>query len=184
MLRTTSLSGDRLNIFRLLKEVKSAKLALSQSLKKVPVLEKKLSWNDKDVLYMFISPHCTGDCPPIKQRPHRTPLHRQAEIHRQVDTMLADDVIEPSQSPWASPVVLARKKDGSFRFCVDYRKLNQATVKDAHPLPRTDVVLDALAGSALFTTLDLTSGYWQVNIDPTAATSVSSVYLADKEARR
>ncbi|KAI8480272.1 hypothetical protein Bbelb_419750 [Branchiostoma belcheri] len=108
----------------------------------------------------------TGDCPPIKQRPHRTPLHRQAEIHRQVDAMLADDVIEPSQSPWASPVVLARKKDGSFRFCVDYRKLNQATVKDAHPLPRTDVVLDALAGSAFFTTLDLTSGYWQVNIDP------------------
>ncbi|KAI8511935.1 hypothetical protein Bbelb_110350 [Branchiostoma belcheri] len=108
----------------------------------------------------------TGDCPPIKQRPHRTPIHRQAEIHRQVDAMLADDVIERSQSPWASPVVLARKKDGSFRFCVDYRKLNQATIKDAHPLPRTDDVIDALSGAAYFTTLDMTSGYWQVDLDP------------------
>ncbi|KAI8507260.1 hypothetical protein Bbelb_146400 [Branchiostoma belcheri] len=108
----------------------------------------------------------THDSQPIKQRPHRMPVHRQAEVQRQVNEMLDAGVVEPSQSPWASPVVLVRKKNGTHRFCVDYRKLNHATVKDAHPLPRTDDTIDALSGSAFFTTLDMTAGYWQVPIHP------------------
>ncbi len=81
-----------------------------------------------------------------------------------VDDMLAQGVIEESQSPWASPFVLVKKKDGNLRFCVDYRQLNRVTKLDVFPLPRIDT-LDLLSGSKYFTTLDLASGYWQVGID-------------------
>ena len=75
-------------------------------------------------------------------------------------------MIQASSSPWASPIVLVRKNDGSTRFCVDFRKVNSLTRKDAYPLPRVDDTLDALEGSQWFTTLDLISGYWQVEVDP------------------
>ena len=81
--------------------------------------------------------------------------------------MLDKGVIEPCQSSCASPVVLVTKKDGSTRFCIDYRKVNEVTCKDAYPLPRIDDTLDALRGSRYFSTLDLYSVYWQVKMDPT-----------------
>jgi len=73
-------------------------------------------------------------------------------------------VIEESYSPWIFPAVLVKKKDGSIRFCVDFRKLNAVTEKDSYPLPRIDDLLDRLSGNSWFTTLDLKSGYWQIKL--------------------
>ncbi|GBO17450.1 Transposon Ty3-I Gag-Pol polyprotein [Araneus ventricosus] len=108
----------------------------------------------------------TGDHPPIKQYPRRLPLARKEEADNLVKEMVDNGIIEESSGPWASPIVLVRKKDGSTRFCVDYRKLNEITKKDSYPLPRIDDTLDALNGSQWFTTLDLKSGYWQIEIRP------------------
>ena len=106
----------------------------------------------------------TGDTAPIKQGVRRMPHSRRAEVHQLLEEMLQQDVIQHSSSPWASPIVLVKKKDGTTRFCVDYRRLNEATRKDAYPLPRINMTLDTLAGSYWFSTLDLLSGYWQVEI--------------------
>ena len=104
----------------------------------------------------------TGNHPPIKQAPRRLAPHRRALVDVEVDKMLESGVIEAAGGPWAAPVVLVKKKDGTMRFCVDYRRLNSITVKDAYPLPRIDDSLDTLAGSEWFSTMDLVSGYWQV----------------------
>ena len=105
---------------------------------------------------------------PTRERPRRTPVGLRAEVDRQVKDLLERGIIEPSNSPWSSPVVLVTKKDGSKRFCVDYRKLNSVTVYDAYPIPRIDDSLDALAGAKWFSTLDLASGYWQIELDEDA----------------
>ncbi len=105
-----------------------------------------------------------GETVPIKQQPRRIPLHQVDVVEEMINDMERDNVIRPSESPWASPVVIVAKKDGSCRFCVDYRKLNAITTKDAYPIPRVDENLDALAGNRWFTSLDMASGYWQVEM--------------------
>ena len=75
--------------------------------------------------------------------------------------MLESDVIRPSSSPWSSPIVLVRKKDGSIRFCVDYRRLNDKTRKDSYPLPNISEILDSLSGAPWFSVVDCPSGFWQ-----------------------
>lgn len=80
--------------------------------------------------------------------------------------MLADDIIEPSHSPWSSPIVLIKKKDGKHRFCIDFRKVNDATHKDAYPLPQIPATLDKLRGARYLSMLDLKNGYWQVPLTP------------------
>ena len=102
---------------------------------------------------------------PIRQPVRRVPLPQRDEIKKFLTEMQEKDIITPSKSPWASPIVLVPKKDGSVRFCFDYRKVNELTHKDAYPIPRVDDTLDTLAGSKCFSTLDLKSGYWQVEVD-------------------
>ena len=106
----------------------------------------------------------TGNSPPIRQPVRRIPAHKREEARHLLQDMLAKGVIQPSCSPWASPIVLVPKKDGSVRFCIDYRKVNAATRRDAYPLPRIDDTLDTLAGAKWFSTLDMVSGYWQVEV--------------------
>ena len=106
----------------------------------------------------------TGSATPIRQPVRQVPKHKQHEAQKLIQRMLDKNIISPSQSPWSSPVILVRKKDGSLRFCVDYRKVNSVTRKDAYPLPRIDDTLNTLAGSSWFTTLDLLSGYWQLEV--------------------
>ena len=79
--------------------------------------------------------------------------------------MLDAGVIRPSNSPWCNAVVLVRKKDGSLRFCIDFRRLNSLTVQDSHPLPRICETLESLAGAAHYTTIDMNLGFWQVPMD-------------------
>lgn len=108
----------------------------------------------------------TRDAVPIRQPPRRVPIHRREQVGEMIKSMQKNRIIVPSESPWSSPVVLAMKKDGSLRFCVDFRRLNDVTVKDAYPLPRIDTILETVAGARYFSTLDLASGYWQVEIAP------------------
>ena len=108
----------------------------------------------------------TQGATPVRQPARRLPFHQRNEVRQMLDQMLQQGVIESAQGPWSSPIVLVKKKDGSTRFCVDFRKLNDLTRKDAQPLPRIDDTLDALSGACWFSTLDLASGYWQVEVDP------------------
>ena len=104
----------------------------------------------------------TGDAPPIKQAPRRVPLAYAEEEKKAIEDLKAKGVIRDSVSPWASPIVLVSKKDGGVRPCVDYRKVNELVKPDGFPLPRIQDCLDAVAGSKLFSTFDLTSGYFQI----------------------
>ena len=101
---------------------------------------------------------------PFKERYRRIPPHQYEEVWKHLQEMLAVGAIQRSTSPWASPVVLVCKKDGSLQFCIDLRKLNNQTIKDAQSLPRIEDSLDCLNGAAIFMSLDLQSGYWQVEM--------------------
>jgi hypothetical protein len=108
----------------------------------------------------------TGDATPIKQRFYRTSYKNQEFIKEEIDRLLKSGLIQPSKSQWTSPVVVVEKKNGKKRLCVDYRKLNSVTKKNNYPLPRIDDMLETLEGSRWFTSLDLASGFWQVELDP------------------
>jgi hypothetical protein len=103
---------------------------------------------------------------PIKQKAYRMSPTENKFIDNEIQRMLEQGIITPSKSPWTSPVVLVAKKNGKTRFCVDYRKLNAITKKDAYPLPRIDEILDSMYNAKWFSSLDLASGYWQVGMDP------------------
>lgn len=99
---------------------------------------------------------------PIKQRYYRVSPVIQKQIDNELEEMLKLGVIEKSNSPWASPIVLVKKKDGSYRFCVDYRKLNAVTEKDSYPLPNVSDTLDKLKDARYLSSLDIKSAYWQI----------------------
>ncbi|BHF70564.1 hypothetical protein SprV_0301361600 [Sparganum proliferum] len=108
----------------------------------------------------------TGDAKPVWQPPRRIPVRYREEVNKMLDELLKAKIIQPSSSPLASPIALVPKKDGSVRLCIDYRRLNAVTVRDPFLLRLFDDTIDALGNAAWFSTLDLKSGYWQVEIHP------------------
>ena len=108
----------------------------------------------------------TGDAQPIALPMRRCAWTERDLIHDEVMKMKKQKVVVESESPWSSPPVLVRKKDGTVRFCIDYRRLNDVTVPDQYPLPRIDDVLDALDEGRFFSVIDLKSGYWQIPMRP------------------
>ncbi|UYV78515.1 hypothetical protein LAZ67_16001841 [Cordylochernes scorpioides] len=123
----------------------------------------------------------TEGAKPIKHKPYRVSAKEREIIKEQIDEMLRDGIIRPSSSPWSFAVILVKKRDGKYRFCVDYRNLNDVTVKDVYPIPRIDEVLDTLQGSKYLSAIDLKSGYWQVEVEEkdkekTAFTTAHGLY--------
>ena len=105
------------------------------------------------------------DSTPFRERYRRIPPQMFDQVKAHLEEMLSMGAIRRSHSPWASAIVLVKKKDGGIRFCIDLRQLNNRTVKDAYTLPRIDESLDCLRGSNWFSSLDLKSGYWQVELE-------------------
>ncbi|UYV77623.1 hypothetical protein LAZ67_15001761 [Cordylochernes scorpioides] len=123
----------------------------------------------------------TEGAKPIKHKPYRVSAKKREIIKEKIDEMLRDGIIRPSSSPWSFPVILVKKREGKYRFCVDYRKLNDVTVKDVYPIPRIDEVLDTLQGSKYFSAIDLELGYWQAEVEEkdkekTAFTTAHGLY--------
>ncbi|CAF3658765.1 unnamed protein product [Rotaria socialis] len=144
------------------------------------IIEKKNEEDEYEVTSIKETP-CVANAERTKKLQHRINLAPDAQAHNSppfryaparkqiieenLKDMLDQGIISPSASPWASPVILAPKKDGTLRFCVDYRKLNSVTIRDAYPIPRIDDTLDSLQEAKFVSTLDLRSGYWQVEMD-------------------
>lgn len=104
----------------------------------------------------------------VKQKPYRIPEARRAAVEKEVAAMLQAGIIEPSNSNWCSPIVIVPKPDGSLRFCIDFRQVNNITKFDSYPMPRIDEILERLGKAKYMSTLDLTKGYWQIPLSPQA----------------
>ena len=107
----------------------------------------------------------SGNHKPIKFKPYQIPRAWDDQVKKMIQDMEKNGIISPTAtSPWGSPVVIVKKKDGSLRFCVDYRKLNAITKTSSYPIPLISELLDSLNGSSYFSSMDLASGYWQIRM--------------------
>ena len=106
----------------------------------------------------------TDDSGPIRLPAYRIPHAYRGQVEQEIREMLEYDIIQPSKSDWAAPMVIVNKKDGTLRVCVDYRKLNSHSKIDPYPMPRISDFIDQLGEAKYITTLDLTKGYWQVPV--------------------
>ena len=141
-----------------------------------PVVGEGLTEGQRDTLKKLLSwyhvtaiPGCTnlarhgittGDASPIRLPPYRLPHAYRDTVRQELKEMKEQGIIEPTASDWAAPIVVVRKKDGSIRLCVDYRKLNAVSVVDAYPMPRIDDLIDLMGQARFISILDLTKGYW------------------------
>lgn len=118
---------------------------------------------DRDIMFLIDLVPGTA---PISKRPYRMPANELAEMKKQIEELRSKGYIRPSSSPWGAPVLFVKKKDNSMRTCVDYRSLNEVTIKNKYPLPRIDDLFDQLKGASVFSKIDLRSGYHQLKIRP------------------
>lgn len=102
---------------------------------------------------------------PVNQRPYRYAVYQKDEVDKMVKELLQAGTVQPSSSPYASPVVLVKKKDSTWRLCVDYRRLNNMTIKDRFPIPLIDDLMDELGGSSVYSKIDLRAGYHQLRME-------------------
>jgi hypothetical protein len=102
--------------------------------------------------------------PPISKRPYRMPMNELVELKKQIAESQAKGFIHHSSSPWGAPVIFVEKKDGTQRICVDYRSLNEVTIKNKYPLPRIKDLFEQMKGASVFSKIDLRSGYLQLRI--------------------
>ena len=107
----------------------------------------------------------TCDNSPVRQRAYRTPIHQRAQLQEQLQSLEEQRLIEPSTSPWASPVVLVRKRNNQLRFCCDYRAVNTKVKHDSYPLPRVEDLIQATGGARYFSVLDQRAAYWAIPLD-------------------
>ena len=107
----------------------------------------------------------TGNAQPVKQKLYPVAPSVEGEIMRQVNEMLSNGICRPSNSPWSSRVLLVTKRDGSRRFCVDFRELNRVTLADSYPMPHPRDILDRMHGDSYYSFLDGASAYWAIEID-------------------
>jgi hypothetical protein len=103
---------------------------------------------------------------PISRRSYRMPPNELVELKTQLQDLFEKGFIRPSSSPWGCPAIFVKKKDQTLRMCVDYRPLNEVTIKNKYPLPRIDILFDQLTGARVFSKIDLRSGYHQIRIRP------------------
>ena len=116
---------------------------------------------DRDIEFLI---ELLPDTAPISKRPYRMPPNDLEEIKKQIKELLEKGYIRPSSSPWGAPVLLVEKKDGTLRMVVDYRSLNDVTIKNKYPLPMINDLFDQLVGAKVFSKIDLRSGYHQLKI--------------------
>ena len=117
-----------------------------------------------------------GDASTIKQNPYRLNPSKLAKVREEVQFMLENGIIEPSQSSWSSPIVMVPKPDGSHRFCIDYRKVNAVSKTESFPIPRLEDCIDRVGNSAFVSKIDLLKGYWYCANDRPNQRNISLCY--------
>nr|GFC23083.1 putative reverse transcriptase domain-containing protein [Tanacetum cinerariifolium] len=117
-----------------------------------------------------------GDAP-VARAPYQLSPFEMKELAEQLKELSDKGFIRPSSSPWGAPILFVKKKDGSFRMCIDYRELNKLTVKNRYPLPRIDDLFDQLQGSSVYSKIDLRSGYHQLRVMPFGLTNAPAVFM-------
>ena len=149
----TLTAGEKNELEKFLQENKSSFAASVQDLGCCKLRKFSISTTTEDPIYIH---------------PFRRSVKETEDIDKEIKEMLKANIIRESRSPWAFPIVLIPKKDGTKRFCIDFRKLNKITVRDPFPLPRIDDILDRLSKSKCFSVIDLKAGYWQIALDEEA----------------